>query len=108
MNEHLGRDDDVLRISTTIRQPKHLIPILKPTLSSSSLITESLNDTAKLHTHGLRRLRRQWVQTLALQQIHTVQAEGADLDERLARCGDGLGDVGDVHGRGGAFAALDG
>lgn len=49
-----------------------------------------------------------WVHAFALEEVHAVEAEGADPDQGLGGGGGWARGLGDVQGGGGAFAAFDG
>ena len=89
---------------TSISKTEDLISNLKV---PCRIPAKAFNNARKLNPNGLGCLRRDRVETLALQQVHAVQPKRADLNERLAGCGDGLGDLVHKEGRCRAFAALD-
>lgn len=89
---------------TPISQPKNFIPGLKVTICP---LRNLLDNTRELYTQRRRRLRRNGILALALQQVHAVQTEGFDLHEGLSREGGGLGDVVDKEVFGGAGVVFD-
>lgn len=104
MNQHLGRDGNVLGVSATVGKTEDFVSDLEVFMS---IRAEALNDTGELNAHGGGCLRGKRVETLPLQQVHAVQAESPDLDDGISFFRSGLGNLINEEIRGGAFAAFD-
>jgi hypothetical protein len=104
VNQHLGRDGNVLGVSTAVGKTENFVADLEVFVS---IRTEALDDTGELNAHGRGCLRGKRVETLPLQQVHAVQAEGPDLDDCISFFRSGLGNLINEEIRGGAFAAFD-
>lgn len=104
VNEHMRAHNNVLCISTTVCQTKNSIALLETTLT---LRSQLLNYTAEFDTEGLGSLRRDWVVSFTLKEVHAVETEGLDADKSLSGGGLGTFNLVDEEGGGRAFAILD-
>lgn len=104
MYEHVRTDGNVLGIRASVREPKHLIALLE---SALALLCQLLDDAAELDAQRRRRLRGDRIHAFTLQQVHAVESESLDTNERLRGCRLRSFDGADVQVRCGAFTVFD-
>lgn len=104
VDQHVRAHGDVLRVRSTVREPEDGIALLETLLAVAGQL---FNRPAELDAHGLGCLRRNGIQTLALEEVHSIQAERFDLDEGLRVIDLRSGNLVDEQVLHRAFAAFD-
>ena len=105
-DEHVRRHGDVLCVRTAVRKTKDFIALLE-VLPATAFSAQLCNGARELDAEDLGRARGHRVLAFSLQQVHAVQTECLDLDERLGLAELGLGHIRNVKGVDWALAVLD-
>lgn len=90
VQEHLGADGDLLGVRAAVGQAEDFVALLEVAVGARP---ERGDGARELDAEGRGGLRRQRVLAFALNQVHPVQAECLDLDQRLAILGLGNGSL---------------
>ena len=105
-NEHVRGHGDVLCVRAAICETEDLIALLE-VLPAAAFCAQLCNRARELDAEDLGRAGGHRVLAFSLQQVHAVQTECLDLDERLGLAELGLGHIGNMKGVDWALAVLD-
>ena len=104
VHEHMRAHGNILRIRTTIGQPKYFISNFE---APFGFIAHAVDYSRELDAERLGGMRGDGVLAKTLEEIHAVEAKGFDLYDGLRAGGGRFGDGGDVEVFDGALAIFD-
>lgn len=81
VDKHMRADCDILGICSAISKAEYCVTFLEATLA---LLGDLFDDTTKLNTESLGSLRRYWIVTFSLDEVHAIEAKCLDFHQCLS------------------------